>query len=124
MSKPYWRLFAFLLIVALVGFVSPTQGAGAKEKSGGGVTVPAKQPPAGAFKPIVIRSARNDRSIPLRDMKPVPLPMGAEASERKNLVMPKAFNSVGKSPKATLSSPVQNVPAPPNMPGTFQNFEG
>src|SRR5437016_3555728 len=73
--------------------------------------------------PIARRSIKNDRTIPLRDMKPAQTRKGEkERGEIQNRVMPKALLSIRAASRPDTA--VQKVKLPDNMPATFQNFDG
>src|SRR5262245_3171973 len=76
-----------------------------------------------SFVPKVIHSVKNDKTIPLRDMKPAPPRKGEEAYEIRNNVMPKALASSGNV-LHEADRALKNAPVSSKMPSTFENFEG
>lgn len=114
MRKGSVILFAFLFVLLFETW--PAAALSAADKQGNSATR--------VLSPSVRRSARNDRTIALRDMKPFPIkkrPGEKETREIENRVLPKALMSVLKSGKT--STAVQNTPVG-QMPSTFENFEG
>ena len=79
-----------------------------------------KDKQSGIARPVVSRSVKNDTTtIPLREMKPKPFVPSRENDIER---LPKGQTKRLKDPKS-IDPVVQNKPAIPNVPPTFQNFE-
>jgi N-acetylneuraminic acid mutarotase len=116
------RFFTPLVCLLIAIFCLSAQFTGAETENQKAVSSSGGQ---SALTPVVDRSVKNDTTIPLRDMKPLPIKQGqaeAESHEVRNRVLPKALNSIGKSGPTSLLT--KNAPATKTMPGTFENFEG
>src|SRR5262245_53624502 len=111
-------LYTLALSIAMILLFAISQTfAAAKEENAAHVSV--NQMHSGP-KPVVVRSVRNDTSIPLRDMKPLPRRTRQE-HEIPNHTMPKALAASGS--RASGGMKIQNFMAPREMQATFENFD-
>jgi N-acetylneuraminic acid mutarotase len=115
MFRRFTTLFATLVFLLIGVFCLPIQWTEAKQKD-------KKLSKPGAFTPTVIKSLKNDTSIPLREMQPKAFVKTSEGKSIPNKVLPKALMGARRSP-TTVDPVVDNAPVPCNIPPAFQNFE-
>src|SRR5262245_24289958 len=75
---------------------------------------------------IVRSSVRNDKSIALRNMKPLRTPQESEEHEVVNRIMPKTLD-IAKAPHTKQIDPAldqRNIVSSTPTPEAFENFEG